>query len=72
MLRNYLTWMKYFHAVSCVFLFHELPAAARQRVIEEAFRVTKPGGVFVICDSMQMLDSPEFEAMMGEFPGNVP
>lgn len=57
----------YFHAVTSVFLFHELPAAVRQRVIEESFRVTKPGGVFIICDSIQMSDSPEMECMMNNF-----
>ncbi|AKG24227.1 class I SAM-dependent methyltransferase [Calothrix sp. 336/3] len=57
----------YFHAVTCVFLFHELPPSARQRVIEQAFRVTKPGGTFIICDSIQMDDSPEFEPLMENF-----
>lgn len=57
----------YFHGISSVFLFHELPPAARQRVIEECFRVTKPGGVLTICDSMQLLDSPEFEVSMENF-----
>jgi ubiquinone/menaquinone biosynthesis C-methylase UbiE len=58
----------YFHAVTSVFLFHELPQEARQRVIEQAFRVTKPGGVFIICDSIQLSDSPEFEPIMENFP----
>ncbi|MCL1463559.1 class I SAM-dependent methyltransferase [Argonema galeatum] len=58
----------YFHAVSSVFLFHELPAAVRQRTIEECFRVTKPGGVFAICDSIQVSDSPDFMSMMENFP----
>lgn len=57
----------FFHGVSCVFLFHELPGVARQRVIDECFRVTKPGGTFIICDSMQLSDSPEFEVMMNNF-----
>ncbi|KAF3885972.1 MULTISPECIES: class I SAM-dependent methyltransferase [Nostocales] len=57
----------YFHAVTSVFLFHELPATARQRVIEECFRVTKPGGVFIICDSIQLSDSPEMEPFMEYF-----
>ncbi|MDZ4876264.1 MAG: 2-methoxy-6-polyprenyl-1,4-benzoquinol methylase, mitochondrial [Chroococcidiopsis cubana SAG 39.79] len=57
----------YFHATTSVFLFHELPAVARQRVIEEAFRVTKPGGRFIICDSIQMSDSPEMEPAMTGF-----
>jgi ubiquinone/menaquinone biosynthesis C-methylase UbiE len=58
----------YFHGVTCVFLFHELPPPVRQRVIEEAFRVTQPGGVFVICDSIQAIDTPEFMPMMENFP----
>ncbi|MGK7950061.1 MAG: class I SAM-dependent methyltransferase [Xenococcaceae cyanobacterium] len=58
----------YFHGVTSVFLFHELPANARQRVIEECFRVLQPGGTFVICDSIQSLDSPEFQTMMDNFP----
>ncbi|MEH2246794.1 class I SAM-dependent methyltransferase [Nostoc sp.] len=58
----------YFHAVTSVFLFHELPATARQTIIEQCFRVTKPGGVFIICDSIQLNDSPELEHMMDFFP----
>lgn len=57
----------YFHAVTCVFTFHELPSTARQQVIEECFRVTQPGGVFVICDSIQMSDSPEMLPIMDSF-----
>ncbi|MBW4608541.1 MAG: class I SAM-dependent methyltransferase [Hassallia sp. WJT32-NPBG1] len=57
----------YFHAVTSVFLFHELPPTVRQRVIEECFRVTKPGGVFIICDSIQMSDAPELEPLMENF-----
>ncbi|WP_414585554.1 class I SAM-dependent methyltransferase [Scytonema sp. PCC 10023] len=57
----------YFHAVTSVFLFHELPAAARQQVIEQCYRVTKPGGMFIICDSIQMSDSPEMEPLMENF-----
>ena len=57
----------YFHAVTCVFLFHELPPAARQNAIAECYRVLKPGGSFIICDSIQVSDSPELEAMMHMF-----
>ena len=57
----------YFHAVTSVFLFHELPATVRQTVIEQCFRVTKPGGVFIICDSIQLSDSPELEHIMDSF-----
>lgn len=59
---------EFFEATTSTFLFHELPAEARQNVIDEAFRVTKPGGVFVICDSIQKLDTPEFEPLMENFP----
>jgi ubiquinone/menaquinone biosynthesis C-methylase UbiE len=58
----------YFDAVTCVFLFHELPAPVRQRVIDQCFRVVKPGSVFIICDSIQRIDSPEFETLMENFP----
>ncbi|MFB6277002.1 MAG: class I SAM-dependent methyltransferase [Halothece sp.] len=59
---------EYFHGISCVFTFHELPAGARQNVINEVFRVLKPGGVFVICDSIQAIDSPELIPMLENFP----
>jgi ubiquinone/menaquinone biosynthesis C-methylase UbiE len=58
----------YFQGVTCVFLFHELPPVARQNVIEQAFRVTQPGGVFIICDSIQAIDSPEMMPLMENFP----
>lgn len=58
----------YFEGVTCVFLFHELPGPVRQQVINDCFRVLKPGGVFVICDSIQRLDTPELEPMMANFP----
>jgi ubiquinone/menaquinone biosynthesis C-methylase UbiE len=57
----------YFHAIACVFLFHELPAPARQKAIEECYRVLKPGGTFVICDSIQVSDSPEMQPLMDGF-----
>ncbi len=57
----------YFHLLSCVFLFHELPAPVRQQVIYEAFRVMKPGGTFVICDSIQAVDRPHWSAMLDGF-----
>jgi ubiquinone/menaquinone biosynthesis C-methylase UbiE len=59
---------EFFEATTSTFLFHELPAQARQNVINEAFRVTKPGGIFVICDSVQAIDTPEFKPMMENFP----
>ncbi|HLP90549.1 MAG TPA: class I SAM-dependent methyltransferase [Nostocaceae cyanobacterium] len=60
----------YFHAVTSVFLFHELPASVRQKVIEQCFRVIKPGGVFIICDSIQMGDAPELAVLINNFPSS--
>lgn len=57
----------YFHGTSCVFLFHELPGPVRQTVINEAFRVTQPGGTFVICDSIQAVDMAELRPVMENF-----
>lgn len=57
----------YFHATVAVFLFHELPSHVRQTVIEQCFRVTKPGGVFIICDSIQLSDAPHLASVMNNF-----
>jgi ubiquinone/menaquinone biosynthesis C-methylase UbiE len=57
-----------FDAVSSVFLFHELPADARRRVAREAWRVLRPGGRFVVCDSAQLADSAEIEPVLYAFP----
>ncbi|GDX71645.1 methyltransferase [Cyanobium sp.] len=54
-------------AVSCVFLMHELPAEARQAVLNDCFRVLEPGGTLVLADSVQLADSPQFEAAMDNF-----
>ncbi|MEN9541039.1 MAG: hypothetical protein RLZZ459_1130, partial [Cyanobacteriota bacterium] len=54
-------------AITCVFLLHELPAAARQNVINDCFRVLEPGGVLVLADSVQLADSPAFEPVMDNF-----
>ena len=54
-------------AVTCVFLLHELPAEARQNVINDCFRVLEPGGTLVLADSVQLADSPQFETAMDNF-----
>ena len=54
-------------AVTCVFLLHELPGDARQNVVNEAWRVLEPGGTFVLADSVQINDSPEFGVAMENF-----
>lgn len=56
-----------FQAVTCVFLLHELPAEARQNVINACFKVLEPGGVLLLADSIQLADSPQFSAAMENF-----
>ena len=56
-----------FQALTCVFLFHELPRDARQNVLNECFRLLEPGGTLVLADSIQIEDSPEFTPIMENF-----
>jgi ubiquinone/menaquinone biosynthesis C-methylase UbiE len=54
--------------VSCIFLFHELPADVRRRVASEIARVLKPGGLMVFVDSLQMGDRPGWDGLLEGFP----
>jgi ubiquinone/menaquinone biosynthesis C-methylase UbiE len=45
-----------FDAVVCVYLFHEMPEAARAAAAAEMARVVAPGGTVVLTDSMQRGD----------------
>jgi len=56
-----------FQALTCVFLFHELPRDARQNVLKECFRLLEPGGTLVLADSIQIEDSPKFTPIMENF-----
>lgn len=51
-----------------IYLFHELPLKVRRRVIGEAARVLRPGGVFIIADSLQLGDAPGLDAFLEYFP----
>ena len=55
-------------AVSCIFLFHELPRRVRSRVADEMARVLRPGGLVVHVDSIQTGDVPRFDPLLGFFP----
>ena len=57
-------------AVSCVYLFHELPRTVREIVLKEFFRVLEPGGTLVLADSIQIIDSPNFISIMEGFYKN--
>lgn len=54
--------------VTCVFLFHELPAEVRRTITLEIARVLKPGGLFVFLDSLQMGDKPGWDGLLEAFP----
>ena len=57
-----------FDAVSCIYLFHELPPEVRRAVVDEVRRVLRPGGVLVFVDSLQTGDEPDYDAMLEYFP----
>jgi ubiquinone/menaquinone biosynthesis C-methylase UbiE len=55
-------------AVTAVFLFHELPRRARVNVAREIGRVLRPGGLFVLIDSIQLGDAAELDRHIEKFP----
>jgi ubiquinone/menaquinone biosynthesis C-methylase UbiE len=57
-----------FDAITCIYLFHELPSGVRRAVVAEIRRVLKPGGTLVFVDSLQPGDEPDYDAMLDYFP----
>jgi ubiquinone/menaquinone biosynthesis C-methylase UbiE len=57
-----------FDAVTCIYLFHELPADVRRTVVDEIRRVLRPGGMLIFVDSLQTGDEPDYDAMLDYFP----
>jgi ubiquinone/menaquinone biosynthesis C-methylase UbiE len=57
-----------FDAVTCIYLFHELPPGVRRIVVQEIRRVLRPGGTLVFVDSLQTGDEPDYDAMLDYFP----
>ena len=57
-----------FDVVFTVFLFHELPLEEREKVIQEARRLLKPGGYFAAVDSLQLDDHPQLNQFLLDFP----
>jgi ubiquinone/menaquinone biosynthesis C-methylase UbiE len=56
--------------VTSVFVFHELPPEVRRTVFRECARVLKPGGRFVLVDSLQRGDRPDYDGLLEVFPQN--
>lgn len=57
-----------FDIASCIFLFHELPARVRPQVISEIHRILKPGGLFILADSLQFGDREKLDGLLEYFP----
>ncbi len=55
-------------AVTCIYLFHELPPRVRSVVAAEIARVLKPGGVLAFADSLQAVDEPGLARLLEAFP----
>jgi ubiquinone/menaquinone biosynthesis C-methylase UbiE len=53
---------------TCIYLFHELPAALHAEAARAIARMLKPGGLFVFLDSLQTGDRPEYDALLESFP----
>lgn len=57
-----------FDAVTCIYLFHELPPRVRRAVVAEVRRVLKPGGTLIFVDSLQTGDEPDYDVFLDLFP----
>src|SRR6185369_11601422 len=58
-----------FDIATSVYLFHELPRNTRRNVARELFRVVRPGGLVVLEDSAQLVESAEIATALRSFPG---
>jgi len=55
-------------AVTSIFMFHELPPPVRRTIFRECARILKPGGRFVVVDSLQLGDRPDYDGLLHLFP----
>jgi ubiquinone/menaquinone biosynthesis C-methylase UbiE len=57
-----------FERALSIYLFHELPPKVRKAVVQEAARILKPGGYFIVADSLQTGDHPHLDRLLDAFP----
>lgn len=57
-----------FDIIAAVYLFHELPPNVRTDVAKEIARLLKPGGVFILVDTIQFGDEKGFDTLLENFP----
>ncbi|MGH6992387.1 MAG: class I SAM-dependent methyltransferase [Caulobacteraceae bacterium] len=55
-------------AITCIYLFHELPSKVRTTVAGEIARTLKPGGHFAFADALQPTDEPRLARLLEAFP----
>lgn len=55
-------------AVTCIYLFHELPPKVRRIVAAEIARVLKPDGIAIVVDALQTGDRPDYDGLLEFFP----
>ena len=55
-------------ALTCIYLFHELPPRVRPVIAAELARVLKPGGLLAFADSIQPEDEPRMGRLLQVFP----
>jgi ubiquinone/menaquinone biosynthesis C-methylase UbiE len=55
-------------AAVSIYLFHELPPRVRLGAAREIARVLKPGGLFVLADTIQFGDVPHCDGLIATFP----
>lgn len=55
-------------AAVSIYLFHELPPKIRAAVAREIARVLKPGGIFVLAETIQYGDLPDCDGLIETFP----
>lgn len=54
--------------VTSIYLYHELPGDIRRTVTRDVLRVLKPGGIYVLIDSLQWGDEPDYDGLLEAFP----